>query len=78
MDATIRQLIENHLRDNCNVNVMDPKGYTVPKDAFFKEGEWRLFLPPNSKKKKDSNKKGEPVPIKKMRIKEAIKVMLFS
>lgn len=63
VDVTIRKLIETHLRDNCNVNVSNPKGYTIPPDAFVKEGEWRLFLP---------NKHGEKVPIKKIRIRESI------
>ena len=63
VDGTIRELIRNHLRDNCGVASDNPKGYSIPKDAFFKDGEWRLFLP---------NKKGDPVPIKKVRIKENI------
>ncbi len=63
VDDTIRELIRNHLRDNCGVDTDNTKGYSIPKDAFFKDGEWRLFLP---------NKKGDPVPIKKVRIKENI------
>ncbi|MDD2386996.1 MAG: HNH endonuclease domain-containing protein [Bacteroidales bacterium] len=63
VDDTIRKLILEHLRDNCNVNILDPKGFNVPKDAFYKNGEWQLFLP---------NKRGDKVPIKKVRIKEMI------
>ena len=63
VDVTIRNLIENHLREKCNIDVGNAKGYKIPKDAFYKDGEWQLFLP---------NKKGDDVPIKKVRIKEAI------
>lgn len=61
VDSSIVKLIENHLRDTCGVDIS--KSYTIPKDAFYKDGEWRLFLP---------NKNGEPVPIKKIRLKEVI------
>ncbi|MBW6479362.1 MAG: hypothetical protein K0B37_08035 [Bacteroidales bacterium] len=61
VDLTIRALILKHLEENCQVNVSNPKGFNIPKDAFVKDGQWRLFL---------SNKHGEPVPVKKIRIKE--------
>ena len=63
VDKTIQNLIINHLRVNCSVDVKNPKGYNIPKDAFFKNGEWQLYLP---------NKRGDRVPIKKIRIKEYI------
>ena len=56
-------LILKHLKDNCGVDIDNPKGFTVPKEAFYKDGIWQIFLP---------NKKGNPVPIKKVRIKESI------
>lgn len=61
VDDTIRRLILDHLRDNCGVDITNPKGFNVPKDAFYKNGEWQLFLP---------NKRGDKVPIKKVRTKE--------
>ncbi len=61
VDVTIQKIIKDHLEEKCNVNVNHPKGFEIPKDAFYKDGKWRLFLP---------NKKGDPVPIKKIRIKE--------
>ncbi|MBN2166176.1 MAG: hypothetical protein JW717_07870 [Marinilabiliaceae bacterium] len=63
VDPTIKELIINHIKNKCNVNTDSPKGYSIPKDAFWKNGQWQLFLP---------NKKGDPVPIKKIRIKETI------
>lgn len=63
VDDTIRGLIENHLRDNLNVDIKHPKGYSVDKDAFFKDGKWQVFLP---------NKNGDDIPIKKVRIKEVL------
>ncbi|MCF6341969.1 MAG: hypothetical protein L3J31_04110 [Bacteroidales bacterium] len=63
VDLTLRKLILDHLKDNCNVSVENPKGFSVPKDAFLKDGNWQVFLP---------NKNGDPVPVKKVRIKEAI------
>jgi len=59
VDDKIRKLIINHLKET-GVDTNDPK-YTIPKDAFFKDGKPRVFLP---------NKRGEPVPIKKVRIRE--------
>jgi CRISPR-associated endonuclease Csn1 len=61
VDVTIQKIIKDHLAENCNVNVNNPKGFEIPKDAFIKDGNWRVFLP---------NKNGDPVPIKKVRIKE--------
>ncbi|MCD6374936.1 MAG: hypothetical protein J7L94_05375, partial [Caldisericaceae bacterium] len=63
VDVTIQNLIRNYLRKKFNIDVGDPKGYKIPKDAFFKEGKWQVYLP---------NKKGEDIPIKKVRIKEAL------
>jgi CRISPR-associated endonuclease Csn1 len=62
VDPVIRTLILNHLRDKCGVDI-SKSSFDVPKDAFFKDGRPLLFLP---------NKRGEPVPIKKIRIKENI------
>ncbi|NOX47110.1 MAG: hypothetical protein GXO89_09055 [Chlorobi bacterium] len=63
VDITIRNIILEHLKDNCGVNISNPKGFNVPNDAFVKDGAWQLFLP---------NRNGGPVPIKKVRIKEVI------
>lgn len=62
VDPTIRKIIEDYLQTEMNINVNDPKGYKIPKEAFFKNGEWQLFLP--------NRKGGDPVPIKKVRISE--------
>lgn len=59
VDLTIRQLIVKHLQENYHIDTT--KEYTVPADAFFKDGFYRIFLP---------NKHGEPVPVKKIRMKE--------
>ncbi len=61
VDKTIQNLIRNYLREKFNIDVTDPKGYNIPKDAFFKEGKWQIFLP---------NTKGDSVPVKKVRVKE--------
>ncbi len=66
VDLTIKDLIRNHLRDQCGIDIDAKNGFEVPANAFFKDGKPRLFLPPNPKK--NSN----PVPIKKVRIKEEI------
>jgi len=63
VDDKIRQLILDHLRDNCGVDISNDK-FSVPKDAFFKDGQPRLFLP--------NRKGGEPVPVKKVRMRENI------
>jgi CRISPR-associated endonuclease Csn1 len=63
VDDTIRNLICRHLQENCNVDVYEPKGYDIPNDAFYLDGNWRLFLP---------NKNGHQVPIKKIRIRESM------
>ncbi len=62
VDVTIRKLIERHLENKFNIDIRNPKGYSIPKDAFYKDGEWQVFLP---------NKRGDSVPIKKVRMKEA-------
>jgi CRISPR-associated endonuclease Csn1 len=62
VDVAIRNLIEKHLENGFNIDIRNPKGYSIPKDAFYKDGEWQLFLP---------NKRGDSVPIKKVRMKEA-------
>lgn len=59
VDTTIRQMLLNHLQENCHIDIS--KEYNIPSDAFFKDGTYRIFLP---------NKHGEPVPIKKIRMKE--------
>jgi len=61
VDKTIRKLILEHLRTECGVNIESPK-FDIPAGAFFKDGNPRLFLPPNPKKN------GNPVPIKKVRV----------
>ena len=63
VDVTIRELILKHLKENCGIDINDQKGFIVPKDAFYKDGNWQIFLP---------NKNGDPVPIKKVRIRESI------
>jgi CRISPR-associated endonuclease Csn1 len=63
VDDKIRQLILEHLRDNCGVDISNDK-FSVPKDAFFKDGQPRLFLP--------NRKGGEPVPVKKVRMREVV------
>lgn len=59
VDSSIRQMLLKHLQENYQIDTT--KEYTVPSDAFFKAGAYRIFLP---------NKHGEPVPVKKVRIKE--------
>jgi len=63
VDITIRELILKHLKENCDVDIDNPKGFIVPKETFYKDGIWQVFLP---------NKYGDPVPIKKVRIREYI------
>ncbi len=63
VDVTIQNLIRNYLREKFNINVGDPKGYKIPKEAFFKDGKWQVYLP---------NKKGDNIPIKKVRVKEVL------
>ncbi|MBN1926407.1 MAG: hypothetical protein JW798_11280 [Prolixibacteraceae bacterium] len=63
VDDTIRRLILDHLRDSCGIDI-SKDNFAVPKDAFFKDGVYRLFLP--------NHKGGDPVPIKKVRICENI------
>jgi len=60
-DRAIRNLIKKHLRDEYNID--SGKSYNVPADAFFRDGKPRIFLP---------NKRGEPVPVRKVRIMEEI------
>jgi len=61
VDVVIRGLIKKHLQENCNINTNEK--YKIPKDAFYKEGKWQIFLP---------NKNGDKVPVKKVRIRETI------
>ncbi|MFW6275401.1 MAG: type II CRISPR RNA-guided endonuclease Cas9, partial [bacterium] len=63
VDPAIRDLILNHLKDNCGVDI-SKSSFSVPKDAFFIDGEPRVFLP--------NRKGGEPVPVKKVRLRENI------
>lgn len=59
VDSTIRQMLLTHLQENYHIDT--GREFNVPSDAFFKDGAYRIFLP---------NKHGEPVPIKKVRMKE--------
>ncbi len=59
VDPTIRQMLLTHLQENCHINTNQE--FNIPSDAFFKDDKYRIFLP---------NKYGEPVPVKKVRIKE--------
>ena len=59
VDLTIRTMLLKHLQENYHLDTA--KEFNVPADAFFKDGAYRVFLP---------NKHGEPVPIKKIRMKE--------
>lgn len=59
VDSSIRKLLLEHLQNHCNIDIS--KEFKIPKDAFFKNGEYQVFLP---------NKHGDPVPIKKIRMKE--------
>jgi len=61
VDKTIRMMIEEHLRENCGVDIT--KKYDVPPDAFYKDGTYRIKLP---------NKNGEEVPVKKVRLREEV------
>ncbi len=62
VDQGIRQLIENRLREEFGINT--EKAYTIPENFFFdKEKQPALFL---------KNKKGDPVPVRKIRLKEVI------
>jgi CRISPR-associated endonuclease Csn1 len=63
VDTAIKKLIEKHLEINYGIDIHNPLGFLIPKDAFFQNGNWRLFLP---------NKNGDPVPIKKIRVQETI------
>lgn len=64
VDSTIRKIIEDYLQTELNINVHDPKGYKIPKEAFIKDGKWKLFLP--------NRKGGDQVPIIKVRVSENI------
>ena len=61
VDKNIKKIIKNHLKENFGIDVSGK--YKIPKNAFFKDGKPLIFLP---------NKKGDPVPIKKVRIREFI------
>jgi CRISPR-associated endonuclease Csn1 len=63
VDPTIRDLILDHLKNDCGVDT-SKSSFIVPKDAFFRDGEPRVFLP--------NRKGGEPVPVKKVRLRENI------
>lgn len=58
VDVSTQKIIEDYLEEYLQIDVRNPKGYLIPKNAFIKDGEWQLFMP---------NKKGEPIPIKKVR-----------
>lgn len=59
VDITIRQMLLKHLQENYHIDTT--KEFNVPSDAFFKDGNYRIFLP---------NKHGDPVPVRKIRMKE--------
>lgn len=62
VDDGIRKLIIITLQDKYGVDTTQK--YNIPKNFFFdKEGKPQIFLP---------NRRGEPVPIKKIRLKEII------
>ncbi len=63
VDDTIRERIFNHLRENYGIDT-SKDNFSVPKDAFYKDGEYSLFLP--------NNRGGDRVPIKKVRMRENI------
>jgi len=63
VDPAIRNLILNHLKDNCGVDI-SRISFSVPKDAFFSNGKPRIFLP--------NRKGGDSVPVRKVRLKENI------
>ena len=63
-DITIQELIKNFLKERLDIDTGNPKGYTIPKDAFISNGEWQLFMP--------NKKGGDNVPIKKVRIREML------
>ena len=61
VDAGIRKLIVNKLREQ---NIHTSSSFKIPQNFFYdKEGNPLLFLP---------NKRGEPVPVKKVRLRESI------
>ncbi len=59
VDKAIRNLIKDYLKSEYSINING--NYNIPENAFYKDGQYRLFLP---------NKNGDPVPIKKVRIRE--------
>ena len=61
VDPAIRKLIENHLQNEFNIDTTNK--YSVPSDAFFKDGKYTIKLP---------NKNGEDVPVTKVRMREEI------
>jgi CRISPR-associated endonuclease Csn1 len=62
VDHGIRELIEKRLRDRFNVDTSKP--YNIPADFFFDDNKQpALFL---------HNKNGDPVPVKKVRMRESI------
>ncbi len=60
VDRSIRKLIENYLQEEYGIDTS--KKYTVPSNAFFKDGKYTIKLP---------NKNGEDVPVTKVRMREA-------
>lgn len=61
VDSRIKEIIKKYLQEKFNIDTSGD--YKIPKNAFFYNGKPLVFLP---------NKNGEPVPIKKVRIKEFI------
>ncbi len=61
VDKGIRKLIESYLQNEYGIDTNNK--YTIPKDAFYKNGKFMIKLP---------NKNGEEVPVTKVRIREEI------
>ncbi|MCK9256005.1 MAG: hypothetical protein GX793_09025 [Bacteroidales bacterium] len=61
VDEGIKEIIRNYLLAKYGKDIKYAENFKIPKDAFYENNEWTLFLP---------NKRGDKVPIKKVRIKE--------
>lgn len=57
VDTAIKKTMLKRLQ-NLGVNVQN-ENYHIPPNAFFENGEYKIFLP---------NKNGDPVPVKKVRV----------
>ena len=61
VDKSIRKLIETHLEEEYGIDISQK--YTVPNNAFYKDGQYAIKLP---------NKNGEEVPVTKVRMREKL------